>query len=717
MPDTGDLSFITAPDFETPTDADGNNDYEVQVTVTDGAGATDVQTLTVNVTGVNDNPPDITSDGGGATATVSVQENSTAVTNVESTDLDGETENGGGLTYSLTGGADQALFSIDPDTGDLSFINAPDFSAPIDADGNNDYEVQVTVTDGAGATDVQTLTVNVTGVNDNPPDITSDGGGANATVSVQENSTAVTNVESNDLDGETENGGGLTYSLTGGADQALFSIDPDTGDLSFIAAPDFETPTDADGNNDYDVQVTVTDGAGATDVQTLTVNVTGVNDNPPDIASDGGGVTATVSVQENSTAVTNVESNDLDGETENGGGLTYSLTGGADQALFSIDPDTGDLSFINAPDFSVPIDADGNNDYEVQVTVTDGARATDVQTLTVNVTGVNDNPPDITSDGGGITATVSVQENSTAVTNVESNDLDGETENGGGLTYSLTGGADQALFSLDPDTGDLSFINAPDFSAPIDADGNNDYEVQVTVTDGAGATDVQTLTVNVTDVNGNPPDITSDGGGLTATVSVAENTTAVTNVESTDLDGETENGGGLTYSLTGGADQALFSIDPDTGDLSFIVAPDFETPTDADGNNDYDVQVTVTDGAGATDVQTLTVNVTGVNDNPPDIASDGGGVTATVSVQENSTAVTNVESTDLDGETENGGGLTYSLTGGADQALFSIDPDTGDLSFINAPDFSRCRLMRMATTTTKSKSPLLMGLEPPMSKR
>ena len=103
-----------------------------------------------------------------------------------------------------------------------------------------------------------------------------------------------------------------------------------------------------------------------------------------------------------------------------------------------------------------------------------------------------------------------------------------------------------------------------------------------------------------------------------------ENTTAVTNVESTDLDGETENGGGLTYSLTGGADQALFSIDarywrPEL----YCTAPDFETPTDADGNNDYEVQVTVTDGAGATDVQTLTANVTGVNDNPPDITSDG----------------------------------------------------------------------------------------------
>ena len=445
-----------------------------------------------------------------------------------------------------------------------------------------------------------------------------------------------------------------------------------------------------------------------------------------DLDSDDDGIPDAVEAQATSGYVTPDITNNVTNNGVNDSGLFSPVDTDSDGIPDYIDTDSddalGDINGDDATESGNPsvgetyADPDGSitDDTSILATLTNtDSDTTDADYRSLNI----NNPPDIISDGGGATATVSVAENTTAVTNVESNDLDGETENGGGLTYSLTGGADQALFSLDPNTGDLSFITAPDFETPTDADGNNDYEVQVTVTDGVGATDVQTLTVNVTGVNDNPPDITSDGGGATATVSVAENTTAVTNVESTDADGETENGGGLTYSLTGGADQALFSIDANTGDLNFIAAPDFEMPTDADGNNDYEVEVTVTDGAGATDVQTLTVNVTTVNDNPPDITSDGGGATATVSVQENSTAVTNVESIDLDGETENGGGLTYSLTGGADQALFSIDPNTGDLSFISAPDFSRSRPMRMATTTTKSKSPLPMGLVPPMCKR
>jgi len=95
-----------------------------------------------------------------------------------------------------------------------------------------------------------------------------------------------------------------------------------------------------------------------------------------------------------------------------------------------------------------------------------------------------------------------------------------------------------------------------------------------------------------------------------AAVDAAENQTTAVDVQSTDPDGETEGGGGLTYSLSGGADQALFSIDVNTGALTFIAAPDFETPTDAGGNNVYDVQVTVTDAGGLTGVQNIAVTVT-----------------------------------------------------------------------------------------------------------
>lgn len=103
------------------------------------------------------------------------------------------------------------------------------------------------------------------------------------------------------------------------------------------------------------------------------------------------------------------------------------------------------------------------------------------------------------------------------------------------------------------------------------------------------------------------PTITSDGGGSLSAVSVAENQTAVTDVQTTD-DNDSE-GAGLTYSLTGGADQALFTIDASIGVLSFLAAPDFEAPTDAGGDNGYEVQVTVTDSGSLTDMQYLVVTV------------------------------------------------------------------------------------------------------------
>ncbi len=109
----------------------------------------------------------------------------------------------------------------------------------------------------------------------------------------------------------------------------------------------------------------------------------------------------------------------------------------------------------------------------------------------------------------------------------------------------------------------------------------------MTVTDSDPLTDLQDIAVTVTDA-AEAPTITSS-----ASVSVAENQTAVIDVASTDPDGDTE-GAGLTYTLTGGADQALFSIDANSRVLSFDAAPDFEAPGDAGANNVYDVQVTVT---------------------------------------------------------------------------------------------------------------------------
>ena len=100
-------------------------------------------------------------------------------------------------------------------------------------------------------------------------------------------------------------------------------------------------------------------------------------------------------------------------------------------------------------------------------------------------------------------------------------------------------------------------------------------------------------------------------------MSVLENSTAVTTVTATDPDvGQT-----LSYSIIGGADAGKFIIGSNTGALSFMVAPNFEAPTDAGGNNIYDLTVQVSDGNGGIDTQAIAVAVANVNDAPPTMAA------------------------------------------------------------------------------------------------
>ena len=234
------------------------------------------QTITVTVTPENDNIPAFDSAD-----SASVVENSTAVLTLEASDADSAPED---LSLSLTvneeGGADNALFTIGANNL-LSFINAPDYENPQDADGDNVYEVEVEVFDGDNAV-TQAITVTVTPENDNTPAFDS-----SDSASVVENSTAVLTLAASDDDLPPET---LTFSLTnngeGGADNGLFTIDASGNVLSFIDAPDYENPLDANGDNVYAVEVEVSDGVeGNSSTQTILVTVTPQNDNTPVIDS------------------------------------------------------------------------------------------------------------------------------------------------------------------------------------------------------------------------------------------------------------------------------------------------------------------------------------------------------------------------------------------------------------------------------------------------
>jgi serralysin len=465
---TGEVRFVSSPDFENPQDADGDNVYEIEITASDGTIA---EGLPVTITVTNDSQefsPSITSS-----AAVTVAEDNDgldAFATVTATDGDGDA-----LTYSITGGADAALFQIDSATGELSLVGGGDFENPADANADNVYELTVSVSDGF-ATDSQDMTVTVTDVNE-PVAIDLSG-----PFSVAENSTFVANFDPTDEEGDP-----IVITLSG-PDGALFTIDAVTFELSFIAPPDFETPLDANGDNIYRVRLNVTDG-NSTQSTTISVNVTNENEFAPVFVSD-----SSAQVAENSTGtVYTAMATDGDGDT-----ITYSLAGSGDSGLFSIDATTGEISFNSSPDFENPDDANADNDYEIVVRASDGDSTTQFA-VTLTVTDqVESGAPTFDS---GLTGTVS--ENQTSAYVIRATDAEGDT-----ITYSISG-TDAALFSVDSETGEVSFNSAPNFESPGDAGNNNVYDITVTASDGTNSNS-QDVAITVTDMTSEGSDVPND---------------------------------------------------------------------------------------------------------------------------------------------------------------------------------------------------------------
>ena len=95
--------------------------------------------------------------------------------------------------------------------------------------------------------------------------------------------------------------------------------------------------------------------------------------------------------------------------------------------------------------------------------------------------------PVFTSD-----ATADAAENQRLAYTAVATDADGDA-----LSYSLSG-TDAAWFRIGPNTGTVSFRQAPDFENPGDAGGDNVYDITVTASDGTNSTD-QTVAITVTD--------------------------------------------------------------------------------------------------------------------------------------------------------------------------------------------------------------------------
>ena len=633
-PSSGDLTFNTAPDFETPADSGGDNIYNLSITATDSVGKQASQSLTISVNNLNDNAPQLVL----SSSTFSILENSTAITIVAATDADGDD-----LTLSLTNSTDANYFTLDPASGALAFISAPDFETPQDANADNTYELELSVDDGAHTT-TQAITIAVADLNDESPLFTSATSLALDFTSVVVGAT-VYSAQATDADA----GDQITYALSG-ADASHFSLDNSSGELAFIQAPSLDAPQDADGDNFYQITITATDlAANSTDLA-LSINVVDDTGSAPTFAS----ASVSIDVDENTAStIYTAQASDVDpGDT-----LTYSISG-ADHQLFTIDPSSGDLSFISAPDYENPADSGADNIYDLAITVTDAIGKQASQDLTITVLNLNDNSPQFALVGSAF----DVLENSTAVTTITAADADGDD-----LTLALTNTTDSSHFTLDPASGALAFNQAPDFETPQDSNTDNTYDLELNVFDGSHNT-TQAITVAVTNVDEAP-----SFAAATQNLSLNENSSgSFYTAVASDPEGAT-----LTYSASG-ADASLFTLDDSSGDLAFKTSPNFEQPTDQGADNVYNLDITATDGANQAS-QSITVTVADVNE-APTFAS------ASVNIDTDENDASFVHIVNAADDPDQGETLTYQLSGD-DAAAFDFDAATRALAFKQSPDY------------------------------
>jgi VCBS repeat-containing protein len=423
-----------------------------------------------------------------------------------------------------------------------------------------------------------------------PPEITSP-----TTFTVDENVSSVARLTATDSDSSS-----LTWGISGGPDASRFSLTP-AGELSFVVAPDFETDP-----REFELEVTVTDTEGATDVRTLLVEVASVNDNRPIFSTP-----AAVSVPESQVAVVDIVATDHDAPTQT---VSYLIVGGTDAAEFTIDSVTGALAFVGARDFETPADFDGDNVYQVQVEASDGSTGTTLQDIVVTVTDVNDVAPDVAA-GQSLSAPED-SPNGTVVGAVLASDVDTV---GRPLEYSL---ADDlgGLFEIDRVSGQITLAD----TSNIDHETTPAYTVPVIISDGANTTS-QTIEVLITDVNESPTGLTLSNA------IVAENSVGV--VVGTLSFGDVD--AGDTHAITVSGDPRFEVV---SGELKLRAGESLDHENDADPTPL--VTVTVTDARGLSTSEVFEITVTDVNEAPGPISLEGstvaehvaGGVVGTLTV-------------------------------------------------------------------------------------
>ena len=371
----------------------------------------------------------------------SVVENTLSVTTLAAIDPEGDA-----LSYSISGGADAGRFWVDASSGALQFDMAPDFEAPSDADGDNIYEVTVRVSDLVNINDVveQTLLVEVTDAAEEQPLSTLFGAAAAAPATA---TTDPTDYELGTRFQTSQYGEVMALRYWRGDEDAG---DTDTRTLNLWAA---------DGT--LIASATVSSGPGETGWQTAVLPI-------PVTLEAGQDYTVSYGTEQNYVyspgffGSAHVGPDGILGANASGGGSVNGV-------------------FSSGGTGSFPTSSYGATNYWADVVFR-------------GLEEVNEAPA-FTLAGSSFLA----DENQTRAAALSAVDAEDDP-----LTFAISGGADADRFAIDPATGLVTFLVAPDFEAPSDSDGDGIYEIVASVSDGLNAQTLQEITVRVVDLAAEP---------------------------------------------------------------------------------------------------------------------------------------------------------------------------------------------------------------------
>ena len=508
-------------DFETKAT------YNLTITADDDEANSASLDYTINVTNVNEQPTSIT------LGSTSFNENSLSETIgvVSTADVDSTDSH----TYELSG-ADAESFEIVSSSLKLKDSISANYEV------KNSYAITITSTDSGGLTASEDFSLTVNDINDAPSSLSL------SASSVAENSsgTDVGTLSSTDEDTDDT----FTYALSG-TDKDFFELSGTTLKLKEASTADFET------KSSYDVTITTTDAGGLSKAQDLTVNVTDVNESPTDL-----GLSATA-VAENTAGVEigTISTTDPDADDT----FTYTLSGD-DADSFEVSGSSLKFKDSVSPNF------ENKSSYAITLTATDSGELTFEEAFTVTITDANDAPSAIE------VSNLQTDENSIGalLDSIVITDEDAASE-----TYSYEISGDDAD-SFEVVEGQLKVKS----DVSLDYETKASYSITLTATDSTNLSISKDLTITATNLNDNDPIFTS-----ASSFNLVENQNFVGTVTATDADGNSN----LTYSISGGDDASLFSIDSSTGQLTLQSATSSITSTETPA--DQTIVVTVAGNA------------------------------------------------------------------------------------------------------------------------